>query len=120
MTVAEVCVKRPVFAMMLIGFLLVLPIPMTTFSIVGGLIPTAIGIGAGSAQRSAIAVTIVGGQMLCLLPTLLLAPRGVFSDRRAFPKPRLPLGPSSVRERLPLRRLCLTRRCFRRHHAIQP
>jgi len=28
---------------------------MTTFSIIGGLIPTAIGIGAGSAQRSAIA-----------------------------------------------------------------
>jgi len=50
------------------------PILMTTLSIVAGLIPTAIGIGAGSAQRSAIAVTIIGGQMLCLLPTLLLTP----------------------------------------------
>ncbi len=50
------------------------PILMTTFSIVAGLIPTAIGIGAGAAQRSAIAVTIIGGQMLCLLLTLLVTP----------------------------------------------
>jgi HAE1 family hydrophobic/amphiphilic exporter-1 len=50
------------------------PILMTTFAIVAGLIPTAIGLGAGSAQRSAVAVTIIGGQMLCLLPTLLITP----------------------------------------------
>jgi HAE1 family hydrophobic/amphiphilic exporter-1 len=50
------------------------PILMTTFAIVAGLIPTALGLGAGSAQRSAIAVTIIGGQTLCLLPTLLITP----------------------------------------------
>jgi HAE1 family hydrophobic/amphiphilic exporter-1 len=50
------------------------PILMTTFSIVAGLVPTAIGIGAGASQRSAIAVTIIGGQTLCLLLTLLLVP----------------------------------------------
>jgi HAE1 family hydrophobic/amphiphilic exporter-1 len=50
------------------------PILMTTFSIVAGLIPVAIGIGAGSEQRAAIAVTIIGGQTLCLLMTLLLVP----------------------------------------------
>jgi hydrophobic/amphiphilic exporter-1 (mainly G- bacteria), HAE1 family len=50
------------------------PILMTTLSIVAGLIPTAVGIGAGAAQRSAVAVTIIGGQMLCLLPTLLVTP----------------------------------------------
>ncbi len=50
------------------------PILMTTFSIVAGLIPTAIGIGAGASQRSAIAVTIIGGQTLCLLLTLLMVP----------------------------------------------
>jgi HAE1 family hydrophobic/amphiphilic exporter-1 len=50
------------------------PILMTTMSIVAGLIPTALGLGAGSAQRSAIAVTIIGGQTLCLLPTLLVTP----------------------------------------------
>ncbi|HWO00706.1 MAG TPA: efflux RND transporter permease subunit [Blastocatellia bacterium] len=50
------------------------PILMTTLSIIAGLIPTAIGIGAGSAQRSAIAVTIIGGQSLCLVLTLLVTP----------------------------------------------
>jgi HAE1 family hydrophobic/amphiphilic exporter-1 len=70
------------------------PILMTTFSIIGGLIPTAIGIGAGSAQRSAIAVTIIGGQSLCLLLTLVVTPvaysifaeleeRSVFAAARA-------------------------------------
>ncbi len=50
------------------------PILMTTFSIVAGLIPTAVGMGAGASQRSAIAVTIIGGQTLCLLLTLLVVP----------------------------------------------
>ncbi|MEK6285487.1 MAG: efflux RND transporter permease subunit [Acidobacteriota bacterium] len=70
------------------------PILMTTFSIIAGLIPTAIGIGAGSAQRSAIAVTIIGGQSLCLLLTLVVTPvaysifaeleeRSVFAAARA-------------------------------------
>jgi HAE1 family hydrophobic/amphiphilic exporter-1 len=52
------------------------PILMTTLSIVAGLIPTAIGMGAGAGQRSAIAITIIGGQMLCLLLTLLVVPVG--------------------------------------------
>jgi HAE1 family hydrophobic/amphiphilic exporter-1 len=50
------------------------PILMTTFSIIAGLIPTAIGVGAGATQRSAIAVTIIGGQSLCLLLTLIVTP----------------------------------------------
>ena len=50
------------------------PILMTTLSIVAGLIPTALGIGAGAVQRSAIGVTIIGGQTLCLLLTLLVTP----------------------------------------------
>ncbi len=52
------------------------PILMTTFSIIAGLLPTAIGIGAGASQRSAIAVTIIGGQTLCLLLTLMVVPVG--------------------------------------------
>ena len=50
------------------------PILMTTLAIIAGLIPTAVGHGAGASQRSAIAVTIIGGQALCLLLTLLVVP----------------------------------------------
>jgi HAE1 family hydrophobic/amphiphilic exporter-1 len=50
------------------------PILMTTAAIIAGLIPTALGVGAGAAQRADIAVTIVGGQSLCLFLTLLLVP----------------------------------------------
>ncbi|MEQ1911602.1 MAG: efflux RND transporter permease subunit, partial [Vicinamibacterales bacterium] len=50
------------------------PILMTTLAIIAGLMPTALGLGIGGAQRSAIAITIVGGQSLCLFLTLLLVP----------------------------------------------
>jgi HAE1 family hydrophobic/amphiphilic exporter-1 len=50
------------------------PILMTTSAIIAGLMPTALGLGVGGAQRSAIAVTIIGGQSLCLFLTLLLVP----------------------------------------------
>ena len=50
------------------------PILMTTAAIVAGLLPTVVGVGAGAAQRADIAVTIVGGQSLCLFLTLLLVP----------------------------------------------
>src|SRR6476661_1138493 len=50
------------------------PILMTTAAIVAGLIPTVLGVGAGATQRADIAVTIVGGQTLCLFLTLLLVP----------------------------------------------
>jgi HAE1 family hydrophobic/amphiphilic exporter-1 len=50
------------------------PILMTTLSIIAGMIPTALGTGAGAGSRSAIAVVIAGGQMLCFLLTLLAIP----------------------------------------------
>jgi hydrophobic/amphiphilic exporter-1 (mainly G- bacteria), HAE1 family len=62
------------------------PILMTTLSIIAGLIPTAIGMGVGASQRSAIAVTIIGGQSLCLILTLLVVPVGysLIEDARAW------------------------------------
>jgi len=45
-----------------------------TLAIIFGLLPTALGVGIGGAQRSAIAVTIIGAQSLCLFLTLLLVP----------------------------------------------
>jgi len=50
------------------------PILMTTFAIIAGLIPTALGLGIGGTGRAAIAVTVIGGQSLCLFLTLLLVP----------------------------------------------
>ena len=50
------------------------PILMTTFAIIAGLIPTALGLGIGGGGRAAIAVTVIGGQSLCLFLTLLLVP----------------------------------------------
>jgi HAE1 family hydrophobic/amphiphilic exporter-1 len=50
------------------------PILMTTFAIVAGLVPTALGLGIGGTGRAAIAVTVIGGQSLCLFLTLLLVP----------------------------------------------
>jgi len=76
------------------------PILMTTFSIVAGLIPTAFGKGAGAAQRSAIAVTIIGGQTLCLLLTLLLTPVAytIFDDiRQAQVFARIRMGLSRLK-----------------------
>jgi HAE1 family hydrophobic/amphiphilic exporter-1 len=50
------------------------PILMTTTAIIAGLIPTSLGLGIGGQGRAAIAVTVIGGQSLCLFLTLLLVP----------------------------------------------
>lgn len=49
------------------------PILMTTLTIVVGMLPVALA-GANAAQRSPMAVVVVGGQSLCLVLTLLLVP----------------------------------------------
>jgi HAE1 family hydrophobic/amphiphilic exporter-1 len=50
------------------------PILMTTLAIIFGMLPIAVGRGDGAASRAALAVTVVGGQALCLLLTLLVTP----------------------------------------------
>lgn len=50
------------------------PILMTTVTIIAGMIPTALGSGAGSGLRKSLAIVIIGGQTLSLLITLLMAP----------------------------------------------
>jgi HAE1 family hydrophobic/amphiphilic exporter-1 len=50
------------------------PILMTTSAIIAGLVPTSLGLGIGGTGRAAIAITIIGGQSLCLFLTLLLVP----------------------------------------------
>jgi len=62
------------------------PILMTTIAIVAGMIPIALGKGAGAGSRASMAVTIIGGQVLCLLLTLLVTPvvYSYFDDLRSW------------------------------------
>jgi HAE1 family hydrophobic/amphiphilic exporter-1 len=79
---------------------------MTTTSIVAGLLPTALGFGAGGTQRAAIAVTIIGGQSLCLLLTLLVTPvaYSLVADMRAK-RILAPFGTRLARLRLSMARV---------------
>ena len=67
------------------------PILMTTIAIIAGMLPIAFGRGAGAGSRASMAVTIIGGQILCLLLTLLITPvvYSYFDDIREWSPARL-------------------------------
>ena len=67
------------------------PILMTTLSIIAGMLPIAFGRGAGAGSRASMAVTIIGGQILCLLLTLLVTPvvYSCFDDLREWSPSRV-------------------------------
>ncbi len=50
------------------------PILMTTFTLVAGMLPLALGTGPGAEERYATAIVVIGGQTLCLLLTLIVTP----------------------------------------------
>jgi HAE1 family hydrophobic/amphiphilic exporter-1 len=80
------------------------PILMTTAALVAGMIPMAVGTGAGSGSRRTVAIIVIGGQTLCLILTLLVTPvaYSLFDDmahspvwgrlKNRFAARRLPLG----------------------------
>jgi HAE1 family hydrophobic/amphiphilic exporter-1 len=81
------------------------PILMTTMMLVASMIPIALGTGPGSGGRASMAKVIIGGQMLCLLLTLLVTPisYSLFDDwgagkffSRKIRKPREVVPPASV------------------------
>lgn len=81
------------------------PILMTTMMLVASMIPIALGTGPGSGGRASMAKVIIGGQMLCLLLTLLVTPisYSIFDDfgkgRFLFWRKRNGQKESSVMER---------------------
>jgi HAE1 family hydrophobic/amphiphilic exporter-1 len=58
------------------------PILMTTMMLVASMLPIALGTGPGSGGRASMAKVIIGGQILCLLLTLLVTPisYSIFDD----------------------------------------
>ncbi len=81
------------------------PILMTTMMLVASMIPIALGQGPGAAGRASMAKVIIGGQLLCLLLSLLVTPvsysifddwsQGRFFRRKRAPVPaRAPVDPA--------------------------
>jgi HAE1 family hydrophobic/amphiphilic exporter-1 len=68
---------------------------MTTLALIGGMLPLAVGTGPGAEERRAVAVVVIGGQMLSLILTLLVTPVAHLALDRAFGRRRTALRDAS-------------------------
>jgi multidrug efflux pump subunit AcrB len=73
-------------AMLRAGMIRLRPILMTAFSTIAGILPIAIGFGAGAESRRPMGVAVVGGMLTSTLLTLFIIPvvYTMFSDLRAW------------------------------------
>jgi HAE1 family hydrophobic/amphiphilic exporter-1 len=85
-------------AMVLAGLVRLRPILMTAFSTVAGIIPIAIGFGAGAESRRPMGVAVVGGMLTSTFLTLYVIPVAytLFSDAAAALRRRPALQPATV------------------------
>ena len=78
--------KNPREAMRAAGLTRLRPILMTSFATIAGILPIAIGFGAGAESRRPMGVAVVGGMLTSTLLTLLIVPvvYTLFADAAAF------------------------------------
>ena len=76
------------------------PVMMTALSTIAGILPIAIGMGAGGEARAPLGVAVVGGMAFSTLLTIFVIPTVYLgfrtprdSNRRAFRSPRPTVGP---------------------------
>ncbi|KAB2660078.1 MAG: efflux RND transporter permease subunit [Verrucomicrobia bacterium] len=85
-------------AMVQAGLVRLRPILMTAFSTIAGILPIAIGFGAGSESRRPMGIAVVGGMLSSTFLTLLVVPAVyvLFSGMKRRAEPSLPAGPGEA------------------------
>ncbi len=88
------------------GRLRLRPILMTTFAIVGALLPVLLGTGAGAEIRAPLAAVVIGGNISSTLLTLILVPviYNFFEAAAGLARRALRRAPVESKEHAPARR----------------